>query len=184
MEQAKIITRTTFPKKQGIPINPPFSKETQKFIPKLTGKIHDVERNENGDIIVSRVAYKIEPGKSLRLAKMKDEMENAYKMADIIKQNVIIKKKKELPVPVPVPVKEESNSPSSPKLSEKEIERQAREFLKEEENAALKIFKQRKKNEEKKEAKKKRNTKTANLRKTIGRIMANGTRKRKPKHLS
>lgn len=175
-EQTKIITSTTYPKKQGIPINPAFSTEKQKpIIPRLTGKIQDVEKNKNGDITVSRVAYKIEPGKSLRLAKMKSEMEDAYKIADIIKQNVIEKKKKKKPLS---PVKEESNSP----LTQQDIEKQERDFQKEEEENALLAFKKiqlkKEKEDRKKQAKLERKTLRNELRKTLSR-MANGTRKRR-----
>lgn len=118
--------------KRGIPIHPPFSTLKQKpYVTKPVGKLVNVQRNKNGDIIKTREVYRITPGKSLRVAKMKSEIKDAAEITKIIRENA----KKDAVLST---IKEESNSPEE--LTQEEIEQQAREFRNEEKRNALEHF--------------------------------------------
>lgn len=130
LKRNQIIIKELYKKKRGIPIGKPFSKEKQSpRIPKPARKVKNIEKHKNGDITVTRVAYRIIPGKSLRVAKMKSEIKDAAQMTKIIQEN----SKQKLS-----PIKEESNSPEE--LTEEEIEQQARQFRNEERMNAIQHF--------------------------------------------
>jgi hypothetical protein len=121
--------------KKGIPINKPFSTPQKSYVTKPVGKLVSFQKNPNGDIIKTREVYRITPGNSLRVAKMKSEIKDAAQITKIIMENAKNEnaQKKELPT-----IKEESNSPEQ--LTQEEIERQAREFRNEEKKNALQHF--------------------------------------------
>ena len=116
--------------KRGIPINKPFSTPQKSYVTKPVGKLVNFQKNPNGDIIKTREVYRITPGKSLRVAKMKSEIKDAAEITKIMRENA----KKE---PVLSTIKEESNSPE---LTEEEIKQQEREFRNEVSTTASQHF--------------------------------------------
>lgn len=114
--------------KKGIPINKPFSAPKKKFIPRLVGKIQNVEKNKMGDTIVDRVSYRITPGKSLKVAKMKSEIKDAALMTKLMRDN----EKKVFNLS---PVKEAQDE-----FSQSQIEREASQFQQEANKDAFNVL--------------------------------------------
>ena len=141
MEQNKIIIKEFHrakyneQRKRGIPINKPFTTPKKKpYVAKPVGRLVNVQKNKNGDIIKTREVYRITPGNSLRVAKMKSEIKDASEITKIIMENAKIENAKKALSTIK---EEESNSPE---LTEEEIEREAREFRNEYKKNALEHF--------------------------------------------
>lgn len=137
LNKKKIIIQTTYKakfdeetRKRGIPINKPFTQPKQKARKyKSLGKVVGVEMNKRGDVTVSRAVYKVVPGESLKVAKMKSEIEDAFKRSKMAKQSSIKLS----------PTIEES---SPEELTPSQIAKEEQEFQKQEKNRALQVLKE------------------------------------------